>query len=141
MSEVRGAVWAVVPGGAGEAHVRALRCSSCQAVLTSPSMACPSCGKRGTLSEFQVTDRGELHSWSIVYRSFPGVQVPFISAVADMADGTVLKGNLRGVDPKPEALTFGMPLRLMLDDAGRTDAQGNSYISYFFEPDGRERFK
>ncbi|HEY3653382.1 MAG TPA: OB-fold domain-containing protein [Steroidobacteraceae bacterium] len=133
MSEVRGAVWAVVPREAGEAHVRALRCFSCKAIVTAPSMACPSCGKRGALNEFQVADRGRLHCWSIVYRSFPGVHVPFISAVADMADGTVLKGNLRGVDPKPEALTFGMPLRLVLDDAGRKDAQGNSYISYFFE--------
>jgi uncharacterized OB-fold protein len=96
-------------------------------------MACPSCGKRGTWTEFQVADRGQLHSWSIVYRSFPGVEVPFISAIVDMADGTVLKGKLRGVEPKPEALTYGMALRLVLDDAGRKDAQGNSYISYFFE--------
>jgi uncharacterized protein len=133
MSEVRGAVWAVVPSGAGGAHVRALRCSSCRAVVTAPSMACPSCGKRDTLTEFEVAHSGQLHSWSIVHRSFPGVQVPFISAVVDMSDGTVLKGNLRGVDPKPEALSFGMPLRMVLDDAGRKDAQGNSYISYFFE--------
>lgn len=133
MSEVHGVVWAVVPEGIGRAHVRALRCGSCQAVTTRPSLACPCCGKRGMLTEFQVTDRGQLHSWSIVYRSFPGVPVPFISVIVDMEDGTVLKGNLRGIDAKPEALTYNMPLRLILDHAGRHDAQGNSYMSYFFE--------
>ena len=134
MSEVRGAVWCVVVDENGRAHVRARRCSSCAAVITHESIACPSCGKRGTLKDFQVAERGRLHSWSIVHRSFPGVKVPFISAVVDLEDGTVLKGNLRGIEPKPEALRFDMPVRLVLDDAGRKDSKGNSYVSYFFDP-------
>ncbi|MGE0741768.1 MAG: Zn-ribbon domain-containing OB-fold protein [Hyphomonadaceae bacterium] len=130
---VRGVNWSVAVDEGGRAYVRACRCSACQAVVTEARVACPSCGKRGTLAEFEVAKDGVLHAWSIVHRSFPGVAVPFISAIVDMKDGTVLKGNLRGVAPKPEAIQFGMPVRVVLDDAGRKDAEGNSYISYFFE--------
>lgn len=133
MSEIRGAAPCIVISENGGAHVEARRCTACAAVLTRPSLACPSCGARGTLQPFQVTERGVLHSYSIVHRSFPGVAVPFVSAIVDMADGTVLKGNLRKVDPKPELLRFGMPVKLVFGDAGRTDAQGNAYVSYFFE--------
>ncbi|MFZ4603479.1 MAG: Zn-ribbon domain-containing OB-fold protein, partial [Caulobacterales bacterium] len=95
--------------------------------------ACPSCGARGTFQSYEVARTGTLRAFSIVHRSFPGVATPFVSAVADMADGTVLKGNLRGVTPTPEAVALGMPIKLVLDDAGRTDSKGNRYIAYFFE--------
>lgn len=126
------APWLVVDAE-GRAHIEARRCSACAAILTAPSLACPSCGARGTLQPFMVTPTGRLHSYSIVHRSFPGVTVPFISVVVDMDDGTVLKGNLRGVAPTPDAICFDMPVRLVFDDAGRQDREGNRYVSYFFE--------
>jgi uncharacterized OB-fold protein len=101
--------------------------------MLEPTLACTSCGKRDTVTEFRVSPKGTLHAWSIVHRSYPGVSVPFISAIVDLDDGTVLKGNLRGVEPRPEAIKFGMPIRVVVDDAGRRDAKGNSYVSYFFE--------
>ena len=76
--------------------------------------------------------RDARHSYSTVHRSFPGGTTPFISAVVDMEDGTVLKGNLRGVAFDPEAIRFGMPVRLVFDEAG-VDAKGDRYLSYFFE--------
>jgi len=70
-----------------------------------------------------------------VFRSFPGVQTPFISAIVDVEGGVTLKGVLRGVEAKPDAIRFGMPVKVVFDDAlGRRDRQGHSYISYFFEP-------
>jgi uncharacterized OB-fold protein len=126
------APWVVVDAEGG-AHVEARRCSACEAILTVPSLACPSCGARDSTQPFTVVSTGRLHSYSIVHRSFPGVAVPFISVVVDMDDGTVLKGNLRGVEPKPDSIRFDMPVKLVFDDAGRSDREGNSYISYFFE--------
>jgi hypothetical protein len=29
---------------------------------------------------------------------------------------------------------MGMPVRVVFKDAGRKDREGNSYLSYFFEP-------
>jgi len=134
MADWKPAVPGIVIGDGQDLYVEAMRCSLCDAHVTRQTLACPSCGKRGTLESYRVAGDGTLHSYSIVHRSYPSVEVPFVSAIVDMTDGTVLKGNLRKVDPTPDALRFDMPVRLVLDDAGRTDAEGNRYISYFFEP-------
>jgi uncharacterized OB-fold protein len=119
----------------GEARVEALRCSFCDAAMTSEPLACPACGARGTLSSFRVAATGKLHAYSIVHRSYPGVETPFISAIVDMDDGVTLKGVLRGVAPVPEAIAPGMAVRLAFDDAlGRRDREGRAYVSYFFSP-------
>ena len=53
----------------------------------------------------------------------------------DLDDGGTLKGNLIDYDPDPEKIKFDMPVEVVFDDAlGRKDAEGNSYISYFFKP-------
>jgi len=78
---------------------------------------------------------GKLYSYSIVCRSFPGIEVPYISAIVDLDDGGTLKGNLIDCDPDPDKIKFDMPVEVVFDDAlGRKDAEGNSYISYFFKP-------
>ncbi|WP_448661600.1 Zn-ribbon domain-containing OB-fold protein [Sphingomonas sp. CJ20] len=131
MGDVFGAVaWVTVEEGSG--RVEARRCTACGAIVTQKTLACPSCGARGTMQVFTVADTGRLHSWSIVHRSFPGVPVPFISAVVDMDDGTVLKSNLRGIPVEPEAIRFGMPVRLVMEEAGQ-DAAGNRFLGYVFE--------
>lgn len=61
--------------------------------------------------------------------------MPYISAIVDLDDGTALKGNLINVDPDPQAIAFDMPVEVVYADAlGRKDREGNSYISYFFQP-------
>ena len=78
---------------------------------------------------------GKLYSYSIVYRSFPGVEVPYISAIVDLDDGTAIKGNLINVEPDPANIEFDMPVDVIFDDAlGRKDKEGNSYLAYFFTP-------
>ena len=67
--------------------------------------------------------------------SFPGIDVPYISAIVDLDDGTAIKGNLINIDPDPEKIEFGMPVEVVFDDAlGRKDRDGNSYMAYFFQP-------
>ena len=41
-----------------------------------------------------------------MHRNFPGVEVPFISAIVDLDGGGTLKGNLMDIVPSPEALKF-----------------------------------
>ena len=61
--------------------------------------------------------------------------MPFISAIVDLEGGGTLKGNLIGVEPDPEKISFGMPVEVVFKDAlGRKDAEGNDYISFFFQP-------
>mgnify|MGYP001414747853 FL=1 len=87
------------------------------------------------MEAIRLNNKGKLYSYSIVHRSFPGIDVPYVSAIVDLDGGGTIKGNLINVEPKPESIPFDMPIEVVFDDAlGRKDADGNSYISYFFQP-------
>ena len=87
------------------------------------------------MTTVKLPETGKLYSYSIVHRSFPGIEVPYVSAIVDLDDGTAIKGNLINIEPDPEKIDFGMKVKLTYQDAlGRKDKEGNSYLSYFFEP-------
>lgn len=87
------------------------------------------------MSAVRLPNSGKLYSYSIVYRSFPGIEVPYISAIVDLDDGTAIKGNLINVEPDPDNIEFDMPVDVVFADAlGRKDADGNNYLAYFFQP-------
>jgi uncharacterized OB-fold protein len=116
----------------GEPWVRAYRCADCDAVATVPTVACRRCFSRSAPKAFRATNQGRLFTWSVVERSYPGVEVPFISAIVDLDDGLALKGTLRAVDPT--ALREGLPVTLVFDDAnGTRDGAGESYVGYHFQ--------
>ena len=90
---------------------------------------------RDKISTVKLEETGVLHSFSVVYRSFPGIDVPYVSAIVDLDGGGTVKGNLINIEPDPEKIDFGMKVKLTYQDAlGRKDKEGNSYLSYFFEP-------
>ncbi len=96
---------------------------------------CSKCGARDQLAPTTLGTSGTLYSYSIVHRSFPGVDVPYISAIVDLDGGGTVKTNMINIDPDPEQLKFGMPVNVVFDDAlGRKDQDGNSYISFFVQP-------
>jgi uncharacterized OB-fold protein len=88
----------------------------------------------------RLSKHGTLYAFSIVHRSLPGVAVPYVSAIVDLDGGGCLKGNLVNVELDPAKIPFGLPVEVIFGDAlGRKDAQGRSYISYFFQPRGVAR--
>lgn len=126
----------IVIGQDGTPHLSVQRCRACGAdFLEAERLACGRCAGREGFDAHEPGTEGTLHSYSIVYRGFPGVAVPFVSAIVDLDDGPALKGNLRGIPIEPEAIKPGMRVRMVFDDAlGRKDQAGNSYVSHFFEP-------
>lgn len=116
----------------------AQRCTQCGAAYAdSERMACGKCGARADALElFTPASEGTLHSAVVVYRGFPGVEVPFISAVVDLDGGPTVKGTLRGTKGfTPEDIAPGQRVHLRFDNAlGRTDKDGNSYVAHYFEP-------
>lgn len=87
------------------------------------------------MQSIKLNNTGKLYSYSIVFRSFPGIEVPYISAIVDLDGGGTVKGNLIDCEPDPDKISFDMPVEVIFDDAlGRKDKDGNSYISYFFKP-------
>jgi len=119
----------------GEPYLEAYKCGQCGATFLGKRDVCSKCGARDQMSAVTLPNTGKLYSYSIVHRSFPGIAVPYVSAIVDLDDGTAIKGNLINVDPDPESIPFDMPVEVVYDDAlGRKDADGNAYLSYFFQP-------
>lgn len=119
----------------GDPYLEALKCGSCGATYLDDRAVCSKCGARDQMSAVTLPTNGKLYSFSIVHRSFPGIEVPYISAIVDLEDGTALKGNLINVEPDPAKIEFDMPVEVVFDDAlGRKDRDGNSYMAYFFQP-------
>lgn len=123
-----------IPEG-GEPYLEGTVCQACDTTYLGQRLACSKCGERDRLSTRRLQNRGTLYAYSIVHRSFPGVTVPYVSAVVDLEGGGCIKGNLTEVEPDPRSIPFGMPVEVVFADAlGRKDRQGRSYLSYFFRP-------
>ena len=87
------------------------------------------------MEKIQLSNKGKLYAYSIVHRSFPGIDVPYVSAIVDLEGGGTVKSNLIDIDPDPDKLHFDMPVDVVFGDAlNRKDSDGNSYISFFFKP-------
>ena len=139
MSEEASAPLPVVPylklPEGGDPFLEGQKCGNCSSIFLGERKVCSKCGTRGKFSAVKLADTGRLHVFSIVHRSFPGIEVPYVSAIVDLDGGGTVKGNLIGIDPDPEKIQFGMPVKVVYKDAlGRKDKEGNSYTSYFFEP-------
>jgi uncharacterized protein len=119
----------------GEPFLEGHKCGNCDAVFLGKRSICSKCGARDQISAVKLADTGKLYAYSIVHRSYPGIEVPYISAIVDLDGGGTLKGNLIDVEADPEKIAFDMPVNVVFRDAlGRKDREGNSYISYFFQP-------
>ena len=121
----------------GEPYLEGHQCKACSAIYLGVRDNCAKCGARGKIEARRLSNRGKLYVYSIVYRSFPGIQTPYVSAIVDLDGGGTVKGNLINVEPDPKKISFGMPVEVVYKDAlGRKDREGNSYLCYFFQPVG-----
>ena len=119
----------------GDPYLEGSCCASCGATYLGRRANCSKCGARARMRALRLANRGELYSYSIVHRSFPGIDVPYVSAIVDLEGGGTVKGNLVGVPPAPGEIEFGMPVEMIFGDAlGRRDSAGNAYLAYFFKP-------
>ena len=118
----------------GAPYLAGAKCRNCGEVYVGERDVCGKCFTRGKMDPVKLADKGKLYNFTVVHRNFPGVPVPFISAIVDLDGGGTLKGNLLGVEPDPAKIKFDMPVKVVIRDAGRKDKEGNSYLAYFFEP-------
>jgi uncharacterized protein len=118
----------------GEPYLEGHKCRKCGEVFVGARATCSHCFARGEMERVRLSDKGKLYNWTIVYRNFPGVKVPFVSAIVDLDGGGTVKGNLVDIEPDPAKIKFDMPVEVVYRDAGRTDKDGNKYLAYFFVP-------
>ena len=118
----------------GDPYLEGFKCSACDAITLKRRTACGRCGARDKSAPFKLSNQGTLNTFSIVHRSFPGIEVPFVSAIADLDGGGTVKTNMIGIDPTPEAIQPGMRVEVTYEIAPRKDAEGNEYLTYYFQP-------
>jgi uncharacterized OB-fold protein len=123
----------------GEApYLEGLKCTNCAAIYTDKRYACAKCYQRNTLQPYRLSNTGTLVTYTIVERSFPGIKVPYISAIIDMDSGGTIKANLINIEPKPENIAFGMAVELLFEQAPYGDKEGNEYLMFYFQPAGEK---
>ena len=118
----------------GKPYLAGSKCGKCGETFLGEREVCAKCGARDKMQAKRLADTGKLYNYTVVYRSFPGIQVPYVSAIVDLDGGGTVKGNLIEVEPDPKKLKFDMPVKVVYRDAGRKDKEGNSYLAYFFVP-------
>lgn len=117
----------------GQPYLEGFRCTACNAVFIGARDICSNCLST-ELEPQRLANSGRLYNWTIVYRNFPGIQVPFISAIVDLDGGGTVKGNLVDIEPDPVNIKFDMRVKLVSRSVDATDAERNLYYSYFFVP-------
>jgi len=114
-------------------HLVAHECTACGARYFDRRNGCARCF--GTqFRTIDVPTDGTITAFTIVAVAAPGVPVPFVPAVVD-CDGTKVRANVINVEPTPENVRVGMPVRLATYVVGR-DHDGTEAIGFGFEPVG-----
>jgi hypothetical protein len=111
-----------------------LQCTQCQAVFTDRRSACARCFSRDALDEHALAPQGQIIAFTVVRRSFPGIQVPYVSAVVSLDGGGDIKVNVINIDPDSEHLCIGLPVELVFKTAPYGDQHGNQYLMYYVQP-------
>jgi uncharacterized OB-fold protein len=118
----------------GTPYLQGVRCSECDQTYLGERDHCAKCAARDCMSPVDLGTSGRLYNYTIVYRSYPGIKVPFVSAVVDLDSGCTVKGNLLDIEPSPETVSFDMPVELVFRGAELANPAGEGFISHFFVP-------
>jgi uncharacterized OB-fold protein len=124
-------------GEDGRPYLEASKCGECAAVFLGTRENCGRCGTRGRMRTIRLGEHGRLYSYTIVYRSYPGIKVPFISVIVDLDGGGTVKGNLLEVAPDANSVAFGMPVQMVFLGAEIANAEGAGHVAHFFVPASR----
>jgi len=120
----------------GEPYLEGKKCDRCGAVFVDRRTACAKCFGRDCLSPHRLSNTGKVCAFTIIKRSFPGIQVPYVSTIVDLDSGGTIKGNLKGIDPDSEKIQVGLRVSVTYEEAPYGDKNGNSYLMYSFRPAG-----
>ena len=112
-------------------HLVAQHCTSCDASYFDHRDACANCFATA-FTPTEVPTTGRLQTYTIVAVAAPGVKVPFVAGVVD-CQGIAVRTTIVNVDPTPDAVRLGMPVRLTTFEMG-TDDNGTQAIGFGFEP-------
>ena len=59
----------------GEPYLEGHKCSECGSIFLGERNVCSNCFARDSMQSIKLNNTGKLYSYSIVFRSFPGIEV------------------------------------------------------------------
>ena len=110
----------------------ASKCRACRQLHFPAAATCPYCSGVDCDSA-ELSTRGSLHSFTTVEKAPPGYRgtVPYGFGVVELPEGIRLITRL--TEHRVDAMAFGMPMRLVLDEIFVED-NGDQVIGWAFEP-------
>lgn len=118
----------------GDPYLKGSKCTNCGEVFLGAREHCAKCTSRDCMDDIELSKNGKLYNFTIVYRSYPNITVPFISAIVDLDGGGTVKGNLLDIEAVPENLEYGMPVEMVFRGAELANPAGEGFVSHFFVP-------
>lgn len=118
----------------GKASLVGSRCRHCGEIYATERLACAACCQRDGIEPLSLGTTGTLYNYTIVHRSYPGIPVPFVSAIVDLDGGGTLRGTLVDVEPDPVKLPRDLRVDIAFRDTGQTGPQEKPFLSYLFVP-------
>ena len=122
----------VVIDANGDHHLAGSRCAQCGATHLGKRVACAACGADDSISHIRLGETGRIRTCTVISRSYPGVEVPFIAAVVDIDGGGVVRGTLHGEISADPVAEVGRAVRICVEDTGQRDPCGRAYYSQVF---------
>jgi uncharacterized OB-fold protein len=113
--------------GTRAGELRLQRCDARGHVYFPPRPFCPTCGSQ-SVTVFNASGRGTLHSYVIHHRPVPGFTPPYAIAVVALQEGPKMMTNIVDCPQTPEALKLDMPLEVTFQ------AQNETITLPFFRP-------
>ncbi len=123
----------------GSPYLEGSKCRACGHLFVGERKVCAKCTKRDQMDSIHLAETGTVYVYTIVYRSFPGVETPFIDVIVDLSDGAHLKGTLIGVDPDPSGIPQDLPVKIIYREMEPVNTPGTPYLTYAFEPLASQR--
>ena len=106
-----------------------LECGDCGTKAFPPAPVCPECMSEN-ISEFNLSDRGSLYTWSVVHVAPSGWNIPYISGYVDLPERVRVFAHIVGIDP--ERLEMDMEVELTTAVIGHNDE--GPVETYAFKP-------
>ena len=82
-----------------------LKCLDCSGYIIPPNAVCPECGS-SQLETHSFSKNGTLRAFTVIRVGPTGFQVPYIVALAELAEGPWVMGNVIDIDPAKADMTL-----------------------------------
>lgn len=106
------------------------RCNRCDLEFYPRRTRCIKCSGDDQLADAQLTESGQLYTYSVVHQSIPAFQVPYMIGYIDFKkSGIRVFGQITGC--RPEDLEIGMPLEMCIEPLGPTEQQKEKLVCKF----------